>query len=447
MNAPNKRRLIYLAVLLAIISLSATLRIENWSDFLIYPDSYRYLLAAKDQLVVFDKPLFVYLIKLVGLATGNLELSGHLIVICVSLASIPLLYFALSKYFGRRIALISCFLFGISFSHIVWSGYIMPDALAVFLYIISLFFLLEYPLICGFFLLLAVLVRPEYILLFVPAAFFYLLKKKGRRILGLLPGISLSVLFMVLSKPDLSTVFILKPGSAEFIYNFLSGDFLIIFLGLLGMFYLYKKEKDWLLYFLSSLILLVLIYQITSPSNWRYGTHLLVGLSVPAAFFINRLVEGFPQKGIFRLGMILILVAVVGQIVFSFRGIRSNHPELSYETVSASKIKTLVQLPDLLILSYYNEAYAWHLDKKAISFDEVSCQEEIILIEDQPTRDFSSLELQELKDGYELTELGSFWVNQGYFYKNKIYLEKAPVVLYLAKREDGEKTSCNNSGL
>jgi len=200
------------------------------------------------------------------------------------------------------------------------------------------------------------------------------------------------------------------------------------------MYCLYKKQSNWFWYFLANLVLLILIYQVTSPSNWRYGVHLLVGLSAPAGYLINEFWESSAVKGISHLATMVILVVALIQIFFSYRGIRSEHPRLSYETVSASKIKSAYSLPENDAVSYYNEAYAWHLDKEVLNFEELSCQKEVILIEDQPTRDFASLELQKLKNLYDLTELGRFWVDQGYYYKNKVYVEKAPVVLYLAKR-------------
>lgn len=148
-----------LAALPGVMGVGLWARLIHIYNFFVYPDSYYYLLLA-DNLrhsgrlygrlgprgmrfppigsAIF-KPVYPALVGLVDFGLNNSEMSGHIVAIGASLASIFLIYLLGARLFDSRwTGMISALLMAVSFNLIFWSGFIMGDSLSLMLLLVVL---------------------------------------------------------------------------------------------------------------------------------------------------------------------------------------------------------------------------------------------------------------------------------------------------------------------
>ncbi|MDQ3089890.1 MAG: glycosyltransferase family 39 protein, partial [bacterium] len=274
-------------ILVAITLLGIALRIHNLSDYKFYPDSYVPLIVAENintfgsvigtlgengmlypDFFGWTRPLFPYLIYLLNLMIGNLFLSGQIITMLAGIATIPLSYFYIKSVLNSKTAgLFASLLLALSYSHVVWGGFILSETTGVVFLILFLWIFFKNleressladwrDFLSGATFALAVLARYEYAILVLPVAFMFFLKlKEGKpvfaRILNMI--VAGSFLFAL-------TYFYLSPFTLQFsnagkeigslfgffnshglngIKKFVLSDILLSIFGFLGLCYMF----------------------------------------------------------------------------------------------------------------------------------------------------------------------------------------------------------------
>lgn len=383
-------------MLILICILGLVLQIHNISDYKIYPDSYVNLVVAKNienysstigrlgklgmvypDVFFWTRPMLPILIILAHKLIFNPSLSVDFINAAFSVLSILLVYLLLLQTTKSKIvALLSSLIFTVSYNHIVWSGFILTEATAVFFFLLFLYclfkalnsesFLLKFTdLIAGLSFVLLVLTRYEFVLLIIPimiisltdplyrtknsllflfnfllSAFFtatvfafwlapwpfdwksVLFGLKSWIILVILGFFGLGLLFLLSKIKKVRIVLPILFGlallaSALFfpsVKQLLLHDFL-----LLSLFFVYlsipkQSEEDFRIFMFvsSSFIILGLLYLIINPGMERYWTNLIPILILAIGYVLNQLLIFF--SGFSKIKKVLF----VGVFIFLF---------------------------------------------------------------------------------------------------------------------------------
>jgi hypothetical protein len=428
-------------LLIFIFLLAVILRIKNWSNFHLYPDTYKYLLAAKGG-GGWQKVSFTGLIYLFNLVFKNPELSGHLVSFFAGLAAIPLVYFVLKKFISSRAGLFGALLLAVSFSHVVFSGFILPDTTAICFYLIALLFV-DNPFFSGLFILVSALAREEYILLFLPTLILiWFRSKEKRKIVSFL--VWLAPIFFLLFfdqsyRQTLALGLHFKGGLTFFVADFALINFAVVLFGVTGIFtFIFnKKYKPYIIFSIVYAAILLLVYLTQNPANWRYNIHLILPLTIPAVLLLDSAICRFrPGRTLGYIIPVLAISLLIGQTILSLNGL-SNLPNQSYETISALRVKQMVlenHLQPNRVLASFAEAYQYYLGlpaEKINSSTQISGHE--LLIVDQPMRDLEGENLQKLKQNYKLRKINEFYVGEPYYNSSKIMPERGPVEIYIGE--------------
>lgn len=226
----SKNKLQTIMSLLLISFIGATLRFLNISPYKIYPDLYQNLLVAENinhyknvigqlgnmgmsypDFLSWTRPGYALFIVIVSFFTHNEILSAQIISFFSAVFSIPLVYIFLKKIFKKSsIAWCGTLLFTFSFTHIVWTGFYLTEALSVFI-VLSIFTIIFSTLsvkkslgsfsdiVTGFLLGFAVLTRYEYIVLLVPIViiFFENSIRPVQRLVTIISGFVFSIAVVV----------------------------------------------------------------------------------------------------------------------------------------------------------------------------------------------------------------------------------------------------------
>lgn len=195
--------------------LAFVLRLHNTSDYLFYPDSYQSLLVAHNigtyhslvgtlgehgmaypQFLEWTRPLYPLLISAVSTMMEPVA-AGKIIALAASIMAVPVVGYVGWLATKRKLGCIAAMvLLAISYSHTVWSGFVMTESLAV---LVGLLYLaaglrlhvrkqrttldvLLFGLLAG----VAVLVRYEYLLLAVLGLAYTTVSSKQKLYDGLL---------------------------------------------------------------------------------------------------------------------------------------------------------------------------------------------------------------------------------------------------------------------
>jgi len=251
------------------------LRIINISSFNIYPDSYIYLLMAKNMIAgspveylgphgMFYKLQFFWITRLgylllivpFNLIFRDLEFSAHVVSFLAAILSVPLIYLLASKLFdSRQAGIISSFLLAISFTHVAWSGFVLAETTAIFFILTSLVFTAYsirressdfgnlHDILAGIFAALSVITRCEYLLLILPLLFLVVVDSKyywGKVVTFL------SSFFVLLTAITLATPFMREQfGIAPNVFNSNSAFFVASIVLPLFLAVLIKQQAAW----------------------------------------------------------------------------------------------------------------------------------------------------------------------------------------------------------
>jgi 4-amino-4-deoxy-L-arabinose transferase-like glycosyltransferase len=365
------------SALFLIIALGIILRIVNISSYKYYPDAYQNLLVAENlslnhnvvgtlgdlgmvypQQFSVTRPIYPLLINAANLFVNDLEKSATLTSFVNGILAIFVSFMlGVSAFKSKRIGLMAAVLMAVSFSHTVWSGYIMSETTGILFLILGLtcFFRKKYWL-AGIILGLASFARFEYIFAIAPL----FLRNKYLVVTYLITFLFILGLFY----PPIPTVFqklfelkgmtnvgqlVVNPPRLVGLLNFIRFDFLLIGLALLGFLLLVKKHPILSLYVLFCFSVLEIIYIRTNPAQQRYSTHLLPFLLLPAAYSLTYL----PR--IKHLGLLFILPFIV-QIFLTYQGIRhwSNGDwfRTSYEQTAAKNLRAYLHANDVIVTAW-----------------------------------------------------------------------------------------------
>lgn len=231
------RRVSIAFLLLLATSLGAWLRIANKSNFLFYPDSYRFLLMARNLQQRFSvtgtlgprgmpyepaphlifKVGYPILISLFNQFIHNLEQSAQALSLLAGILSIPLMYLLLKRIFDSvSTGIFGAFILAFSFTHTAWSGFALSETLAVFFILGSLVFVFsglkqnlpEYlnraDILAGIFAAFAILTRSEYLLLVLVILPLFIIKTEpywGRVLTFLSVTVGLITLAIIMTVP------------------------------------------------------------------------------------------------------------------------------------------------------------------------------------------------------------------------------------------------------
>jgi len=430
-------------LLFFIFILAVILRIKNWSNFHLYPDAYKYLLAVKGD-VRWWRISFTGLIYLLNLVFKNPEMSGHLVSFFAGIAAIALVYFVLKKFISSGAGLFGALLLAVSFSHVVFSGFILPETTAICFYLISLLFV-DNPFFSGLFIFISALAREEYILLFLPTLILiWFRSKEKRKIIPFLVWL-VPVFFLLFFGQPYRQAFSLglhfKGGLTSFVTNFALTNFVVFLLGVAGIFaFIFnKKYKPYIIFSIVYVAILLLVYLTQNPADWRYNIHLILPLLIPAGLLFDLVIHRLRTERIFECIILVLLISLlIGQTILSFSGL-NNLPNQSYETISALRVKQIVlenSLQPNRVLASFAEAYQYYLGlpaEKINSSTQISDHE--LLIVDQPMRDLEGENLQKLKQNYNLRKINEFYVGKPYYNSSEIMPEREPVEIYVGEGE------------
>jgi hypothetical protein len=195
-------------ILVLIVAVAALLRLHAISDYKFYSDSYQNLIVAHNletsgsavgplgsggmlypDFIDWTRPLYPLLISWLDGGVGSAESAARLIALVSSILAIVAAYALAVRLTGSRTTgLMAALLLAISYSHTVWSGFILTEPLAVLIMLVLLeraVYAAKLPkwsvwpvLQIGVLLAAAVLTRYEYIL--VVPALYALLHLYGR---------------------------------------------------------------------------------------------------------------------------------------------------------------------------------------------------------------------------------------------------------------------------
>ncbi|MDP3941943.1 MAG: glycosyltransferase family 39 protein [bacterium] len=217
-------------LLAVIILLGIFLRISNISPFKFYPDAYQSLLVSGNitnyhsvvgylgtngmlfpEFFMWTRPLYPLLIALFSLILKDPVFSAQTISFLGSVIAIPLSYVMTKAIFrSPALGILGALLVSLSFSLVVWSGFIMTEATGVFCmmaFLVSLFTSLSkkpapaniHDLLTGFLLTLAIFARYEYAIILLPLLLLLLKQSQypAWRIINILAVFLLTSLLVV----------------------------------------------------------------------------------------------------------------------------------------------------------------------------------------------------------------------------------------------------------
>lgn len=356
------------------------LRLHNVSPYLFYPDSYQNLSVSENladyrstvgrlgpegmwypDVLGWARPGYAAAALAVSRLGGlGLREASQTVAVIFGVAALPLAYLVARHFTARRWAAFgAALLLALSYSHVVWGGFVMTETAGVFMTLLYVWWLLRrrpgddgagygWTVIAGLLLAACILVRYEYVLLFVPAV--YRLQGQGRagwRRLGALAAtawLALTVFFLAFPMPfspvslwaqlwSLAAAVLLgclavvagprlwaaRPGrlAAKLLrrygtwtsvaagvltlvvvgtvplgglWRFLGTDFLLAGCGAggLGLMLASRRQRRLAIMLLVGLLLLGASYYEVNPEMDRYYTHLLPLLVGPAAITLAR---------------------------------------------------------------------------------------------------------------------------------------------------------------
>ncbi len=411
-------------ILLTIVIIGLILRLKQWNNYLIYPDSYLYLNTYKNALSC-GKPLYCALSNFISTISSDPAFWLRNLNLFLSVLLIPVVYsFFESRY---KNGLIAAFLLSLSFTIISWTNLVLPD-------IIALFFLVLYlwskpssarPL----YLFLAGLTRPEYIIL-LPISLLTLVQRKFEKFISISFFIVLLVYYFSIRGtvlPD-ELLFILR--EPVIIRNLFKYDVLIIILAIPGIWLFYKKRDEYGNFLFTQLAVFLIIYTWHNSLNWRYGLHLIIPLIYFASSSLKMLTEKL-KEGRKRFDYIAIFIGVLAifQIYISSLGVKKNIPDTNYELYlirRSYEIARSLGLKPVRIGTFFDKAVHYSVGVSGYNPLYQPAQKNDLLIID------NALASKGYKNNESSSKLACFKTNNYYNLGEKSYYSEE-VCLYIIK--------------
>ncbi len=237
--------------------------------------------------------------------------------------------------------------------------------------------------------------------------------------------------------------------------NFVKVDFLAGILGIIGLFYLFKKDRNIFIFFLLIFLPLFLIYY--PRSDFRFFIHLLLVL-IPASAILLIEIYKIIRIKIERVRSPILYISSIFAIIFVFSFLfllqtsqaayRKWLPPVSYEKQMSLQLAGVVKekniSSDVIILTYHIEPCyidtglsSWQIKKeKPYIPEEVSLQRPLLVIIDEGMWDqrpeFSQFAEYSLKP-YNISE---FKIDVPYYHGRYHYWSDRPVKVYLVEDKE-----------
>lgn len=560
------RRISIAFLLLLATSLGAWLRITNKSNFLFYPDSYRFLIMARNLQQHFSVmgtlgpggmpyepgPYFVFrvgypvFILLFDQFMHNLEQSAQILSLLAGISSIPLMYLLTKRIFDSTSAgIFGAFILAFSFTHTAWSGFALSETLAMFFILASLVFVFsgltqnlpEYlnraDILAGIFAAFAILTRSEYLLLVLVILPLFIIKTEpywGRVLTFLSITMSLITLAIIMTVPArnqivtllaewksqlilitiaflalivlmiltkrktiypkkasyllplylisfLIAVFVtylyaqiffesigvILPYSQFFtaIKIFARYDFLLFLTAMLGIIYLiFDSRYSYIgIWIMAYLFILAISYQRINILSYRYTFHFLPPLVISSSFFISRVsdwvVEPTEQSSLRKnwlkasLVCLLAILVVSWQVSVSLKSMKGWYSPVSYEQVSAAKVREIIKARqlsrDVIILSRLAEPYAyytgksvWRIDQEypyILFFSQFPTKKPVLIVLDESVHRLAPKFAEFVQKNLSSFEIEAFFTGIPFHFGRYRYPEINPVRLYYLPAE------------
>lgn len=231
--------------------------------------------------------------------------------------------------------------------------------------------------------------------------------------------------------------------------DFISKDFLIMLFFVIGVYALYEKKTEiHILYFcLLSILILIPIYYQVNPDMFRYWTHLLPYLVIPASYGVAHTLRRLSSPSKYRLVIFITLSGILLlQTLVSFQGLKGFKGGLwhtqGYEQIAASTLVNNFEKNDMLLVSMPEPYYLFtDIPTHSISLsypyianlNRLQGKQKITIVSDMGMKtyfpefyDFLEREM----DPYLLEE---YYINQPFRIQNQIINEYVPVKIYSVK--------------
>lgn len=283
----EKKKVLKIFLFVLILGLGLFLRIRQWNDLMIYPDSYHYLMTANN-LSFCGKPFYCFMIGVIKLFFFDPFYVARILSLFCSNLSIIAIYFFFERQKNNS-GLIASLFFALSFTIVSWTNFILPDSLAILLFLGFLCATRQW-VVATILLFLSGLVRPEYLAL-MPFSIFLYPKNKRAWILSLALFFAGGVYYLFTY--DLpSQVLVIKNSFLDFPINIFKYEPALVLSAIASSLVPYKGEYGYKKFFITQLILFFVIFTWNNPSNWRYGMHLIVPLIYFGSSFISYIIKG-----------------------------------------------------------------------------------------------------------------------------------------------------------
>ena len=411
--------------LLIILVIGLIFRLRQWNDYMIFPDSYHYLSTSQD-IFLCGKPLYCTIVNLFENLFFDAAFTIRILSLICSLVSIILIYY----FFENKksgLGLISALLLALSFIVISWTNFILPDLLAITLFLVFLTIRSRY--IATIFLFFAALTRPEYLML-LPLA--YLLYPKDKKIQILLFSyLMVGVIYYVNTYNFPMQILTIKSSPFLIVLNIIKYEPLLIFSAIAGLVTLRHKINKYETFFIFQIIIFLAIFAWVNPSNWRYGIHIIIPLIYFGSHFISDTILNIKRgKRAYDYLATGIIILFILQIYISYTGIIKNVPRSNYESDLLRKSQDIARFENINVGRYatiFKEAVNYELGEEGVSPLTDKLQKGDLLIYDTVLS----------RKGYKVKniqtrELANFTLNQ-IFYIGQEKLYQSSIVLYLVE--------------
>lgn len=354
-------------------------------------------------------------------------------------------------------------------------------------------------IINGILFSLAVLTRYEYVLLLFPISMMLFLTKKQplqRIIIFILTSFSIIALFIVILSPTLSfDIYLLKQIKhfwplllvyaiafpllifltkrllqkiidgllyslivlfiASFFKDDLSGynafillDFFLVGIFLIGTFFLRKIQPLLIVFILTAITIMGIVYYRVNPTMDRYLTHLIPFLLIPGSVALNKLffIQKVNKWKILRQTLFISLILI--QTLITYHGFRYLHDNSwfrqNYEETAAKKLEPYVS-KNMLLITAQPEPYFLITGLSTRSIidrypfviqDTISPKQQIVIINDMGMHTYFPQFTQYITKYLSTYQKETFWINERYHITHLSNKETVPVTIYVLSWKD-----------
>ncbi|MBI5127384.1 glycosyltransferase family 39 protein [Candidatus Roizmanbacteria bacterium] len=470
----------------------AILRSSNISFHRLYPDYYQNLIVAHNisefhsvigylgkegmlypDFFMWTRPIYPLIINFFNFFISNIDKAAFMTSFTLGIVSIPLVYFFLKKLFNNiGIAFSGALLIAISFSHVVWGGFMLTETTGVFFSLLLFISVLKglenkpllansNDLITGLLLALAVFTRYEYITFIVPMIYLYL--TKNEKLYVRVINIAVSFLFVAaliiyelfplkwitkifLSQTDTFAKIDIfsKPLNFQGVWTFFRLDFFLGIAFVFGIIYLFRVRvyRKYLFFALLGIFSLLPFYYRINPMMYRYETHLLPFILIPSSVGLYQLLKVREKLGLF-IKMILFLLFIF-QCFITWNGMKSwNQGEWmrsGYDESAARIVSSKIdQSKDLLLVSFpepyyfYSRASVYSvIDKPPFIYIQKELEDRrIVIVVDMGMHDLFPRFTAQVRSRLKKYKKTEFKIDKTYHFGDYSIKEKYPVEMYI----------------